>query len=1179
MKPKTATLVTTFFIFVMLFSLNLPSLAQGSAAQEPGLSQSPDQPAELEQSTVNQFGRDFLVSGVVQSGEEHPYTSIYTGLSTVAYNDDDDQFLVVWTDDRDRHLVSSQFDDYTQVYGQLYTAQGIPLGENFPITDEPADHLGVSVAYNTTSGGYLVVFETGYGTEADIAGQRLDSSGALVGANFAISNPSDGQWEPVVAYNLPRDEFLVAWMDRRNGTSGWDIYGQQVDADGDLLDNPHTVASETSPDINFAITLDPLDQEYPALAYDSAADEYLLIWMDYRNEGTSSVDVYGQRLSSSCELLDNPDTIPDESQLSVNFPISLRPGGQFSPKLAVNDDLNEYLVVWNDENPGNADWGIYGQRVDADGELIDDPQTGNDESDPTVGYFITAPEAQGGVQVHLAYNSDDQEFLVVWQDQRNLTTTGLDVYGIRISFAAGFDFSAQFAIFKNTWNDAVPRAAYSSGSHLYLVVGYSGSATYGQRLFWSGQLLGAAFTIPAAEGDQGPPVVVYNPQEFEYLVAWTDHFPLTSPSTYGLFIQRYDYEGKPLGESCEIAWDEAVISSPAVAYNSDGNSYLFAYENPPGELMGLIVPHDQLCEVISPFRIGRSSPSGASAAIAYNPDVNFDEFLVVYLDRDSSGSNSLRGRRISDEGAIDDAGITFAYGAKEYKSPDLVYNTTQQEFLVVWTDPYYDDFGDIYAARLGRASDEPLPWFTITTAADAQSEPALVWNDEIDQYLVVWQDYRSSGTSGSDIYGQLLNGYLAAKSGDNFQVSTSTALDFQNRPDVAYINSVNRYRVVWQDNREAALGETEQGYNLRAQWVSTAGALMSPFDNPIFRYPGDQTNPVLAYGPGYERALTVWLDKRNGDFSDIYGRFGALDITPPTAAFNLSPSVGYEDRQYIVNAWPSEDEQTPKGMLMVRWDFTSDGSWDTSFSFDKYFTIVIPNPGTFNVTMEVRDSAGLTATVTHPVEVLPETGGMPATGSMPDSIDMPGNGLTANLSVDPIIASAGTTFNFDGSASSGPGNIFARWDWQDDGVWDTVFESSLTAAHLYTAAGDYTIRMEVRGASGPTAADVVEITVQAGDPVSLQVVPYRVRVPVNRSFQFGATASDLFGNRMYHPLVLWTLLDPDAGQIDAVGLFTAGLNAGGYPDVVRVESNGLTDLASVRVFWPWHRFLPVIFKK
>jgi len=131
---------------------------------------------------------------------------------------------------------------------------------------------------------------------------------------------------------------------------------------------------------------------------------------------------------------------------------------------------------------------------------------------------------------------------------------------------------------------------------------------------------------------------------------------------------------------------------------------------------------------------------------------------------------------------------------------------------------------------------------------------------------------------------------------------------------------------------------------------------------------------------------------------------------------------------------------------------------------------------------------------------------------------------------------------------------------------------------MYTIAGDYTIRMEVRAESGPTAADLVDITVQADDPVSLQVVPHKVRVPVNRNFQFGAVAWDLFGNLMYHPPVLWTLLDPEAGTIDTVGLFTASLNAGGYPDLVQVQSYGLTDLASVRVFWPWRRFLPVIMK-
>src|SRR5215210_2383451 len=49
------------------------------------------------------------------------------------------------------------------------------------------DQRHPAMVYNTTSGEYLVVwYDARTGTRADIYGQRVSSSGALVGGNFPI---------------------------------------------------------------------------------------------------------------------------------------------------------------------------------------------------------------------------------------------------------------------------------------------------------------------------------------------------------------------------------------------------------------------------------------------------------------------------------------------------------------------------------------------------------------------------------------------------------------------------------------------------------------------------------------------------------------------------------------------------------------------------------------------------------------------------------------------------------------------------------------------------------------------------------------------------------------------------------------------------------------------------------
>jgi len=56
-----------------------------------------------------------------------------------------------------------------------------------------------------------------------------------------------------------------------------------------------------------------------------------------------------------------------------------------------------------------------------------------------------------------------------------------------------------------------------------------------------------------------------------------------------------------------------------------------------------------------------------------------------------------------------------------------------------------------------------------------------------------------------------------------------------------------------------------------------------------------------------------------------------------------------------------------------------------------------------------------------------------------------------------------------------------RWDWEDDGVWDTDWSAVKTASHAYAASGTYTIRLEVRDTSG-LAGDTIRQVDREGLP-------------------------------------------------------------------------------------------------
>jgi len=75
------------------------------------------------------------------------------------------------------------------------------------------------------------------------------------------------------------------------------------------------------------------------------------------------------------------------------------------------------------------------------------------------------------------------------------------------------------------------------------------------------------------------------------------------------------------------------------------------------------------------------------------------------------------------------------------------------------------------------------------------------------------------------------------------------------------------------------------------------------------------------------------------------------------------------------------------------------------------------------------------------------------------------NDPVACFIVDPTIGAMGQEFRFDASCSQDEENpleeLQVRWDWEDDGIWDTDYAYQKEATHVFESPGDYTIRMEV----------------------------------------------------------------------------------------------------------------------
>ncbi|MBU2649530.1 MAG: PKD domain-containing protein [Bacteroidetes bacterium] len=125
----------------------------------------------------------------------------------------------------------------------------------------------------------------------------------------------------------------------------------------------------------------------------------------------------------------------------------------------------------------------------------------------------------------------------------------------------------------------------------------------------------------------------------------------------------------------------------------------------------------------------------------------------------------------------------------------------------------------------------------------------------------------------------------------------------------------------------------------------------------------------------------------------------------------------------------------------------------------------------------------------------------------------------ASFTVNPTTGNTTTLFVFDASASTDQedalSSLTLRWDFDNDGTWDTPVSGSPLASHQYTTAGDYTAKLEVTDSKGLSGTATKNITVI---PVGTNLPPDPPSNPVPAD---GAIDQELIIT------LSWTCSDPD----------------------------------------------------
>ncbi len=402
-----------------------------------------------------------------------------------------------------------------------------------------------------------------------------------------------------------------------------------------------------------------------------------------------------------------------------------------------------------------------------------------------------------------------------------------------------------------------------------------------------------------------------DPDFAEYLVVWRGDD--TGGGSFAIFGQRLLASGgSEIGTNdFQISDADPSVAEVAAAHNTVSGQSLVVWMRDDGggqqQVFGQLLDNDG-SEIGIDFEIS-DNMNGDATAPAVVANSSSGEYLVVWSGEvdgvpgereifgeilDMDGAPVLETFQISDMGPDADP----AYDALE---PALAWSSERNEYLVVWRaddNALADDEFEIFGQRLDAAGAEiGSDDFRLSDMGPDGNpdydalEPALVYNANNDEYLVVWRgdDNTPPLVDGElEIFGQRLAGDGSALGAGDFQISdlgsdgsdgAEGLYDPGPRPAVTYSSANNEYLVAWSGTDEPLTSGEQEIYLQRLDAGRadpfTAIHELGPNDYKISAMgpDGDATFlaelPAVAFAEDLGELLVVWR---------------ADDDTPPLAA-------------------------------------------------------------------------------------------------------------------------------------------------------------------------------------------------------------------------------------------------------------------------------------------------------
>jgi len=267
---------------------------------------------------------------------------------------------------------------FWDIYAQRFDAKGNKIGSEFRVNTWTTGNQWIPSVTVLSNGGFVVVWsgdeydDTPIGADGQqnsrqrvfvvedpsrigVFAQRFDPSGNKIGSEFRVNTWTTGDQDKPSVTSLIDGEFVIVWESGfmgggRQDESGWGIYGQRFDSNGEKVGPEFQVNTWTTH-----------HQENPSIT--ALRDGgFVVVWQSgcsgcigRTGQDGSDYGVYGQRFDS------NGNKVGPEFQVNTWTTDS-----QYAPSVSALSN-GGFVVVWQSEWQDGWSDGVYGQRFDAHG--------------------------------------------------------------------------------------------------------------------------------------------------------------------------------------------------------------------------------------------------------------------------------------------------------------------------------------------------------------------------------------------------------------------------------------------------------------------------------------------------------------------------------------------------------------------------------------------------------------------------------------------------------------------------------------------------------------------------------------------------------------------------------------------------------------------------------------------